>query len=73
MIKGFFLFLIFICKPSVWIMTKKQHPKLVKVLTWPINMFLKRFNRSIDVGIPLQNVSSRVTKTTIEIPQQAFV
>jgi hypothetical protein len=28
MIRGLFIFLVFICKPSVWELTKRRHPKL---------------------------------------------
>ena len=32
MIRGFFIFLVFIFKPSVWIMIKKRHPKVTKAI-----------------------------------------
>ncbi len=35
MIRGLFIFLVFICKPSVWELTKRRHPKLVRLLCKP--------------------------------------
>ena len=35
MIRGFFIFLVFICKKTVWKMTEKRHPKLARVLSRP--------------------------------------
>ena len=32
MLRGFFIFLVFICKPSVWKFISKKHPKLVGCL-----------------------------------------
>jgi len=37
MIRGFFIFLVFICKRSVWQMTKRRHPKLVRLLCKPFS------------------------------------
>ena len=31
MIRGFFIFLVFIFKPSIWNMIKKSHPRLAKM------------------------------------------
>ena len=32
MARGFFIFLVFICKPSIWQMVKKEHPRLARML-----------------------------------------
>ena len=32
MLRGFFIFLIFICKPSIWTATRTTHPKLATLL-----------------------------------------
>ena len=37
MLRGFFIFLVFICKPSVIKMIKKRHPKMVKAFSRPFD------------------------------------
>jgi hypothetical protein len=43
MIRGFFIFLVFICKPAVWRMTKKRHPKLARALALPFSAARKKW------------------------------
>ena len=75
MVRGFIFFIFFICKKSVWMMTKKRHPKLVGIIFVPINFVLKKFGREVDLSIPLQTfdkfryISRKLTRQTIEFPR----
>lgn len=53
-IRGVFIFWLFIVKPTVWISIKKTYPKTVKFILAPINKVLKKFGLSpINVYPPL--------------------
>jgi hypothetical protein len=41
--RGFFFFLVFICKSSVWENTKKRHPKLTKAIVCPFSFIGRKF------------------------------
>ena len=41
MLRGFFIFVVFICKPKIWKMTVKQHPRLAWALTRPFQLFME--------------------------------
>jgi hypothetical protein len=49
MIRGFFIFLIFICKPSIWKMTRKRHPKLVQAFARPFNFVWEKWSGFVPV------------------------
>jgi hypothetical protein len=34
--RGFFIFLVFICKVSIWEMIQREHPKIAKLISMPI-------------------------------------
>ena len=42
MLRGFFIFVVFIWKPSIWKMTTKQHPKLAQALTRPFHLIREK-------------------------------
>ena len=42
MMRGFFIFLVFICKRSAWEATRKRHPNLVKLICLPITLVTRR-------------------------------
>jgi hypothetical protein len=35
MIRGFFLFLVFMCKRNIWEMAKRRHPRLIAFICYP--------------------------------------
>ena len=68
MIRGFFIFLVFICKESVWKMTEKKHPKLARALSRPV-----RFVREKCFGIEpnqTENVIQLTEQTKLTGPSQ---
>jgi hypothetical protein len=59
-IRGLLIFWLFIVKTSVWISTKKTHPKTVRFILAPINKVLKMFGLSpIDPSPPIQTFQLR--------------
>ncbi len=50
MIRGFFIFLVFICKPSIWQLTKQRHPKLVGLLCKPFPSLVVRESSPMGTG-----------------------
>ena len=48
--RGFFIFLVFICKTSVWATTRKRHPKLLKCLCAPIEMVIGKKVGALSTG-----------------------
>jgi hypothetical protein len=50
MIRGFFIFLVFICKPSIWQLTKQRHPKLVGLLCKPFPSLIVRESSPMGTG-----------------------
>jgi hypothetical protein len=76
MIRGFLIFLMFICKKSVWISTKKKHPKFLKIVFFPINKLFRIFGKSgFDLTVPATQpfqafpmTSSRSIRRTNENP-----
>ena len=55
MLRGFFIFLVFIWKPSVWKMITKRHPWLVKALNFSTKCLRRRNN---DILTPIPQVST---------------
>ena len=60
MIRGFFIFLVFICKRSVWEMTKRRHPKLVVVLCKPLFVLTAGESDSSPIGTGHNENSNRI-------------
>lgn len=55
MLKGFFLFLAFICKASIWKSLKQHHPTITKYVIAPVRqLFLGFLGR--DQPVDLQDV-----------------
>ena len=50
MMRGFFIFLVFICKTSVWATARKRHPKLLKCLCAPIEMVIGKKVGALSTG-----------------------
>ena len=50
MMRGFFIFLVFICKSSVWATTRKRHPKLLKCLCAPFQLCAGKNDDAMNAG-----------------------
>ena len=76
MLRGFFIFLVFICKPKIWAMAQERHPNLWKYIKccrcctyWQDNrdqeensrVSIKFENKHGEVIIPLKSVSPKET------------
>ena len=50
MLRGVLIFFVLLFKKSIWIQTKKRHPRLIRIVFGPLNVFLKFFKREIDLS-----------------------
>ena len=73
MIRGFFIFLVFIFKPSIWSMIKKRHPRLAKVMASVVcccccccstSLFSVSLSRTTDLE-PQNDAASRLNDTRV--------
>jgi hypothetical protein len=60
--RGFFIFLIFICKKNVWRMTKKRHPKLTYGLEWPLTFVREKVFGRIPDRVSISDEPNQLTE-----------
>jgi hypothetical protein len=70
MIRGFLIFVVFICKRSVWEMTKRRHPKLLRIAFAPLNCVLKKCGAQ--VPILLNTIFTKICNVFSQICMTGF-